>query len=95
MSDIPSSAEEQAALIQQLKDAKYDHACIRRRLIGTLEFKLMLFQSMVEATQADLDRERGILRLLVREHTRQLTPEEQLQLKEATKADTEDQSRSK
>lgn len=92
MSDTPLSPEEQQALIQQFKEAKYESARLRGRIIGALEFKLMLFQSMVEATQAELDQERRILRLLVREHTGQLTTEEQIELKEATRvADTEAQ----
>lgn len=91
MSDIPLSPEQQA-LIQQFKADKYELACIHGRIIGTLELKLMIYQSMVEATQAELDQERRILRLLVREHTGQLTPEEQIQLKEVMKAaNTENQ----
>lgn len=87
MSDITASPEDQAeSLLQQFKETKYEQARIHGQLIGSLELKLTIFQSLVETTQAELDQERSILRLLVREQTGQLTPEEQIQLEEIMKA---------
>ncbi|MBW3128872.1 hypothetical protein [Hymenobacter profundi] len=74
---------------QLAADYKAQYMHLSGRLIGSLESQVMMLNVLLERTQRQLDRERRMLNLLIREEASLLTPEEEEQLRELLPAFSE------
>jgi hypothetical protein len=71
-----------AQLPRPYQELLFENLMLRGRIIGALENQIQGYQSMIQEAQIQLDREKTIVRLLVRQQANILTPEEQSQLEE-------------